>query len=87
MSVARGNIVLADHGRTLLRPEDLGTVPPPRFNYAQPKLFCQKHQPDPVPVRFRPALREAPLTQAAPFEPLLFGLDFRFRLRDGARQR
>lgn len=76
VSVARGNLVLADHGRSLSRPEGLGTVPPPRFNYAQLGLFCEEHQPAPVPLRFRPVLREAPLTQAAPFEPRLFGLDF-----------
>ena len=44
VSVARGNIVLVDHGLT--RSEDLGAAT----------------------ARFRPALAEAPVTQAAPFD-------------------
>ena len=31
VSVALGNIVLADHGRTIEQEEDLGIVPPPRI--------------------------------------------------------
>jgi hypothetical protein len=76
VSVARGNVVLADHGRSLLQPESLGTVPPPRFRYVEPGVFCKKSEPRTVPVRFRPRLLEGPLTQAAPFNPLLISLDF-----------
>jgi hypothetical protein len=74
ISVARGNIVLADHGRTL--PEEyLGEVPDVRFFYVGRSAHCEDAAPEPVLPRFRPLLREAPLTQVAPLEALLFGLD------------
>jgi hypothetical protein len=65
ISVALGNIVLADHGRTV-RDESLGTVPEPRLRRAaaaagaQP---CRRPEGEPIPARFRPALASAPLTQ------------------------
>ena len=63
VSVARGNLVLADHGRTL--PEDsLGTVPEPHlFTTASAgECSCETPKPVAVPVRFRPQLPERPLT-------------------------
>jgi hypothetical protein len=69
VSIALGNIVLADHGMTLLEPESLGTVPA-----ANPVLatvsatgcsHCEDCEPESTPPRFRPQLDEAPLTQAA----------------------
>ena len=71
VSVALGNIVLADHGQTLAGADALGTVP-------QPSLFlvadtgddrCQQASPRPVPPRFRPILEERPVTQADPYDP------------------
>ena len=78
LSVAWGNIVLADHGRTLsgtasqslLEPD---TVLPSSVAQAascpSQGKFCQPAA-GVVPLpRFRPMLRQAPLTQAAPWNP------------------
>ena len=67
VSVARGNIVLVDHGLTI-HGEALGSVP-------EPFLFmpmtsggdgCAPSQPQPILPRFRPRLANAPLTHAGP---------------------
>jgi hypothetical protein len=65
VSVARGNLVLADHGRTLAETH-IGTVPPPRL-YQRPtgrRDRCEPAAPVPVPPRFRPPLADGPLTHA-----------------------
>ncbi|HSL00263.1 MAG TPA: putative baseplate assembly protein [Rubrobacteraceae bacterium] len=67
VSVALGNIVLADHGLTIER-EPLGSVPdeapiPRTRNDARPGT----DEPEPIFPRFRPPLERSPLTQAAPF--------------------
>ena len=66
VSVAHGNIVLADHGLTVAE-ESLGAVPPSRLDHpidlAQDR--CGKPVPEPLPPRYRPVLQERPLTQAA----------------------
>ena len=65
VSVARGNIVLADHGDTIAG-EGLGEVPkgpsakPPPANCDR----CEPPDPLPLPVRFRPKLSARPLTFA-----------------------
>jgi hypothetical protein len=68
VSVALGNIVLADHGRTIDDLEPLGAP-------AAPSMFLVPGPgPDPchpaarsgVPARFNPRLRERPLTRVAP---------------------
>jgi hypothetical protein len=60
VSVARGNVVLADHGQTV-GPEDLGTVPE-----AEVVVRCgdECHPLETVvkPRRFRPSLKEGPQT-------------------------
>jgi baseplate J-like protein len=64
ISVALGNVVLVDHGMTV-RAEPLGTVPVPRRRRARTSRFaecCTKTPGDWIPVRFRPALDNAPLT-------------------------
>ncbi len=63
VSVALGNIVLADHGLSLAG-EDLGAVPEPSLQLAAtaPSGSCEKPPPAMVPPRYRPALKEAPLT-------------------------
>lgn len=65
ISVALGNIVLADHGRTV-RDEALGSVPKShlkRVPVAAGAQQCQRTQGEPIPARFRPALAHAPVTQ------------------------
>jgi hypothetical protein len=64
VSEAWGNIVLADHGRTI-RDEPLGEVPDSVLWHAPDDCDpCERTKPEPVPIRFRPALGRAPLTQA-----------------------
>lgn len=81
ISVALGNIVLADHGRTLPDPESLGAVPKPTLRLV-PDLTetddrCQRATPEPIPPRYRPQLQHTPLTQAVPYQQQhLFGLPF-----------
>jgi hypothetical protein len=65
ISVALGNMVLVDHGQTV-RDEPLGTVPEPRLRrvaVAAGAQSCQRPEGEPIPVRFRQALANAPLTQ------------------------
>ena len=65
VSVAYGNILLADHGRTVTGTQDtnLGVVPPPALRLIEERVGCcdQPARP-PVPVRFRPRLPRGPLT-------------------------
>jgi hypothetical protein len=63
VSVALGNIVLADQGMSVAG-EDLGTVPQPslRLASAASSGSCEKPAPVMVPPRFRPALSQTPLT-------------------------
>jgi hypothetical protein len=71
VSVALGNIVLVDHGRTIVD-EPLGTMPKARLFYApEASSQCASNELVAVPPRFRPALRERPLTNAAPDDPRL----------------
>jgi hypothetical protein len=64
ISVARGNLVLVDHGRTI-NDESLGSVPAPTM-FVAPNCnddYCAPTAPVPIPVRYRPSLRYSPLTQ------------------------
>ena len=65
VSVARGNIVIVDHGRTVGEPLR-EAVPAPRILLA-PRTSggCDPEQRSPVPPRYLPALGFAPVTQAA----------------------
>ena len=67
VSVAFGNVVLADHGLSLTG-KDLGTVPGPRLFYPQNPAAnrCRISPPKPLPVRFRPQVPDSPLTQVVP---------------------
>ncbi|MGE3154227.1 MAG: putative baseplate assembly protein [Nitrospiraceae bacterium] len=79
VTVALGNIVLADHGRTVETPESLGSVPMPRLTRVpagteMPSSEASDGAAAPgsrsrqvVPPRYRPVLRGRPLTHAAPF--------------------
>ncbi len=80
VTIARGNIVLADHGRTIGDDEDLGPPPPPRP--APQRDACDRcggRVEETVAARFAPSLRRAPLTQAARVA--------RTAIVDGRRQR
>jgi hypothetical protein len=81
VSVARGNVVLADHGVTVPQEEFLGTVPEPFLFLAPGKAGdrCEPVAPEPVPPRFRPGLARGPLTHAAT-------LDLRGKSARGALQ-
>lgn len=73
ISVARGNIVLADHGRTIVEPP-WEPVPEPRLYFA-PELATDRCKPDEqklIPIRFSPRLKEKPVTQAATLKLELF---------------
>ena len=65
VTVARGNAVLVDHGRTIQPPECLGQVPAETT-----QAHCEgEHYPGDVtvvPGRFRPTLDKKPLTFAQP---------------------
>lgn len=69
ISVARGNVVLADHGRTLPE-EPLGAIPEARFTSAVRRAHCEQPEVRRVPPRYRPTLGDGPLTQHEPIEPL-----------------
>ncbi|MBU6400279.1 MAG: putative baseplate assembly protein [Verrucomicrobia bacterium] len=67
VTVAFGNVVLADHGLSFSG-KSLGTVPAPRL-YQPPDPAvdrCQLAPRTPLPVRFRPEVPDRPLTQAMP---------------------
>jgi hypothetical protein len=69
VAVARGNIVLTDHGSTNSATEDLGVVPKPALFFTpQSSSSCATPDPKPVPPRFRPHLKKASLTYAAPYD-------------------
>jgi hypothetical protein len=68
VSIARGNVVFADHGLTL-PPESLGTVPASPMTYAPASAApCAERELIPVPPRFRPFLKNAPLTFANAYD-------------------
>jgi hypothetical protein len=66
VSVALGNIVLADHGLTV-EGESLGSVPEAKLSRAPVPSDdrCEPREPKPILPRFRPRLSKGPLTQAA----------------------
>jgi hypothetical protein len=69
VSVARGNAVLVDHGRSV-KFDDLGTVPQARLKaaVAESHLSCGHTAAAIIPARFRPRLNEAPLTHDLPLQ-------------------
>lgn len=66
VSVARGNMVLADHGHTVPASEELGRVPSSRLAYPadRDRDRCQDATALDVPPRFNPMLASSPLTFA-----------------------
>lgn len=80
VSIALGNIVLADHGRRI-KEENIGQVPKSSLQQIRSGVECgaagcigEEHDRcrsrslETVPPRFRPTLKEIPLTQAAPYD-------------------
>ena len=73
VSVARGNIVLADHGLTI-RDEEESSLYPDKAPEAKLTLAssasnqCEEATAVPVAPRFRPQLRQGPLTQATAYD-------------------
>lgn len=72
VSIALGNIVLADHGRTW-EEVDLGQVPRSMLERVRLPQDGDSGSPhdarrEPIPPRFRPSLPETPVTQAAPYD-------------------
>ena len=65
VSIALGNIVLADHGLTMPA-TSLGSVPPPTIYYPNTSDRCSLEPAKPVPPRYNPQVPETPLTQAIP---------------------
>lgn len=70
VSVARGNLVLADHGHTQ-PPEPLAAVPAPRLRLAVPATRCDDAGPPLLPARYRPRLAQSPVSCAAPLPAAL----------------
>ena len=71
VSLAWGNVVLADHGLT--QPvEDLGTMPAPTLMTVASVSgdMCAPTPPQAIPARFNPALSQAPLTQVGQIEQI-----------------
>ncbi|HLO28805.1 MAG TPA: putative baseplate assembly protein [Anaerolineales bacterium] len=66
ISVARGNVILVDHGRTLETPEDLDIVP---YRPALAECDCEEHPTEVafMPGIFQPRLLKTPLTYRVPF--------------------
>jgi len=70
VTVVRGNIVLADHGVSVID-ENLGRVPAPTlFRPPVDADPCALTDPTPNPPRYRPRLRARPLVHAVPLDPL-----------------
>lgn len=69
VSVARGNIVLADHGISISE-DSICTVPAPRLFRVVPSMQdrCEERVPTPIPARFNPSLANSPLTFAPPYD-------------------
>ena len=70
ISVARGNVVLVDHGRPAREPQSDADQPAWRVPVASTERICEGEGrasfPTQIPGAFGPWLRDAPLTHAAP---------------------
>lgn len=64
VSLARGNIILADHGETIVG-EELGQVPEPLLYFPadQESNRCDPDKKKSLPLRFQPRLQQGPITQ------------------------
>jgi hypothetical protein len=66
ISIACGNIVLADHGRTI-KDEEIGAVPNPSLSQVSinEEPHCTERKTKVLPLRFSPKLNSQPVTQRA----------------------
>lgn len=67
VTIALGNIVLADHGVSMPS-EALTTVPQGSTTQSAGTNRCDGQQPVSIPARFNPSLTNAPLTFASPYD-------------------
>jgi hypothetical protein len=69
ISLVRGNMVLADHGRSILN-EDLGDVraSPLHAIAGQGDVPCEEGRSEQLPPRYQPRVKESPLTQTGPYD-------------------
>ncbi len=65
VSIALGNIVLADHGLTMPA-ASLRSVPAPTIYYPNTSDRCSLEAATPIPARYNPQVPDTPLTQAIP---------------------
>jgi hypothetical protein len=72
ISIALGNIVLADHGLTI-EDEALGSMPEHKLELVRgaPDSCCDKPDRAPVPPRFQPVLANAPVSQGFDLDQML----------------
>jgi hypothetical protein len=68
-SVARGNIVLADHGRTVFETFAEAVPRAQLARVAGSAGPCRGEDPEPIPARYVPELGATPVTYAAPYAP------------------
>jgi hypothetical protein len=68
VSVALGNIVLADHGVTITD-EELPAVPPASTRVVPRASACDETAVVQTAPRFRPELAQSPVSQCAPYDP------------------
>lgn len=69
VSLAYGNIVLADHGLTVVE-DDWEPVPQPTLflPHDPSRQHCEEQGLTPIPVRYRPTLQQQPLTRWTPYK-------------------
>jgi hypothetical protein len=67
ISLARGNVVLVDHGESITPPEDLGSV---LTAQTKAECFCEGRPGEVtlIPKRYRPNLSKMPLTNSEPLD-------------------
>lgn len=67
-AVARGNIVLADHGQTITESLPDAVPTPTMLRYLPDHDRCDADVADPIPPRFAPTLGRRPLTHVVPYD-------------------
>lgn len=69
VSVARGNIVLCDHGQTVVETLSPKVPEPLLFYHSQSQNDrCDRPGPKAIPIRYKPRLSNLPLTHAADYQ-------------------
>jgi predicted phage baseplate assembly protein len=67
-AVARGNVVLADHGLTVIEALPDAVPAPTLLRYRPDEDRCDADVADPIPARFSPVLGRRPLTHVSPYD-------------------